>query len=45
MGLKIKRNEKGLYNMESSITDSSIHPGELPMSKDDGLREINSPSF
>ena len=38
MGVNIKRNKKGLYNMESSITDSSIHPENKWVTEDEAKK-------
>jgi len=45
MGLNIKQNEQGLYYMESSITDSSIHPDQKLVTEDEAKKILINRKF
>ena len=45
MGLNIKTNKKGLYNMQSSITDSSIHPEQKWITEDEAKKVLINREF
>ena len=45
MGLNIKQNKKDLYNMESSITDSSIHPDQKWVTENEAKKLLINRKF